>query len=158
MGYVGRGLNQTGGQYRKIDDISSSFDGSETSFTLKVSGVDITPTAQNLLISINGVIQEPGVGFTVSGSNITFGAALAASDVVDFIIVMGEVGNVQSVTDNSIGATKMASDMVADHTPIRVNNNSVDTNVTITSTKNAMAAGPLTLNATLTINGTMTVV
>ena len=52
MGYVGRGLNQEGGQYRKLDDISSGFNGSETSFSLTVSNLAVTPTAQNLLISI----------------------------------------------------------------------------------------------------------
>ena len=51
MAYVGRGLNQEGGQYRKLDSISSNFDGSEVSFNLTIDGLDVTPTAQNLLIS-----------------------------------------------------------------------------------------------------------
>ena len=153
MPYIGKTPQ---GEFKKLDGIATN--GNQT-YAMTYGSSAIEPgQAEKMMVSVNGVIQEPGVGFTISGSNITFGAALTASDVVDFIIVMGEVGNVQTVTDNSIGATKMASDMVADHTPIRVNNNSVDTNVTITSTKNAMAAGPLTLNATLTINGTMTVV
>mgnify|MGYP001164189490 CR=1 FL=1 len=153
MPYIGKTPQ---GEFKKLDGITTN--GNQTYAMTYGSSAFEPGQAEKMLVSVNGVIQEPGVGFTVSGSNITFGAALAAADVVDFIVVMGEVGNVQTVTDNSIGATKMASDMVADHTPIRVNNNSVDTNVTITSTKNAMAAGPLTLNATLTINGTMTVV
>ena len=48
MGYIGRGLNQTGGQYRKLDNISSSFNGSTTSFNLTIDGLEVTPTAQNL--------------------------------------------------------------------------------------------------------------
>jgi len=40
----------------------------------------------------------------------------------------------------------------------RVNQNTVDTAVTIPSGTNASAAGPLTVNATITINGTLTVV
>ena len=153
MPYIGKTPQ---GEFKKLDGITTN---GNTTYAMTYGSSAFEPgQAEKMMVSVNGVIQEPGVGFTISGSNITFGAALTASDVVDFIIVMGEVGNVQTVTDNSIGATKMASDMVADHTPIRVNNNSVDTNVTITSTKNAMAAGPLTLNATLTINGTMTVV
>ena len=106
MGYVGRGLNQTGGQYRKIDDISSGFDGSETSFTLKVSGVDITPTAQNVLISINGVIQEPGSAYSMNGSTITFtGAPDGAANF--FGIVMGEASYIafDTVGANEMGVT-----------------------------------------------------
>ena len=59
MGYVGRGLNQDGGQYRKLDSIATSFNGSETNFTLTIDGLEVTPTAQNLMISLGGVIQEP---------------------------------------------------------------------------------------------------
>ena len=106
MGYVGRGLNQTGGQYRKIDDISSGFDGSETSFTLKVSGVDITPTAQNVLISINGVIQEPGSAYSMNGSTITFtGAPDGAASF--FGVVMGEASYIafDTVGANEMGVT-----------------------------------------------------
>jgi hypothetical protein len=40
----------------------------------------------------------------------------------------------------------------------RVHENSLDTAVTIDANTNAVAAGPLTLNATLTINGTVTIV
>jgi len=40
----------------------------------------------------------------------------------------------------------------------RVNQNTVDTAVTIPVDTNASAAGPLTVNATITINGTLTVV
>jgi len=103
MGYVGRGLNQEGGQYRKLDDISSSFDGSETSFTLKVSGLDVTPTAQNLLISINGVIQEPGTAFSMNGATITFSEAPSRTAGF-FGIVMGEASY---IAYDTIGANEM---------------------------------------------------
>ena len=43
MGYVGRGLNQDGGQYRKLDSIASSFDGSEVNFNLTIDGLEVTP-------------------------------------------------------------------------------------------------------------------
>ena len=72
MAYVGRGLNQDGGQYRKLDSIASSFDGSEVNFNLTIDGLEVTPTAQNLMISLGGVIQEPGSAFSVSGGTITF--------------------------------------------------------------------------------------
>jgi len=40
----------------------------------------------------------------------------------------------------------------------RVHEAAVDTAVTIPANTNALAAGPLTFNATLTVNGTLTVV
>ena len=40
----------------------------------------------------------------------------------------------------------------------RVHENAIDTNVTIDANTNAMAAGPLTVNSTITVNGSMTVV
>ena len=103
MGYVGRGLNQEGGQYRKLDDISSTFNGSNTSFSLAVSNVAVTPTAQNLLISINGVIQEPGSAFSINGSTITFTEA-PASDSTFFGVVMGEAS---FIAHDTVGANEM---------------------------------------------------
>ena len=106
MGYVGRGLNQEGGQYRKLDDISSGFNGSETSFSLTVSNLAVTPTAQNLLISINGVIQEPGSAFSMNGSTITFTEAPAGAASF-FGVVMGEASYIayDTVGANELGVT-----------------------------------------------------
>ena len=106
MSYIGRGLNQTGGQYRKLDDISSGFDGSETGFSLAVDNLEVTPTAQNLMVSINGVIQDPGTAFSVVGSTITFtGAPSASSDF--FGVVMGEASYIAygTVGANEVGVT-----------------------------------------------------
>ena len=103
MSYVGRGLNQTGGQYRKLDDISSGFNNSATAFNLTVDNLEVTPTAQNLMISLNGVIQEPGSAFTVSGGTITFTAA--PNTAADFFgVVMGEASYIAYGT---VGANEM---------------------------------------------------
>lgn len=61
------------------DDISASFDGSTTAFSLTVSAVAVTPRGTNyLVVSLGGVPQIPGSAFTVSGSTLTFSAAPAA--------------------------------------------------------------------------------
>ena len=61
---------------REIDDISSGFDGSDTTFTLKVEGVNIVPeSVKQLVISVGGVMQNPGDDYTVSGSTLTFTTA-----------------------------------------------------------------------------------
>ena len=59
-----------------LDDISGSFNGSTQTFPLTSSGVSLTPAnAQSLIISLGGVVQEPGADYTVSTTNITFTTA-----------------------------------------------------------------------------------
>lgn len=154
MPFIGKSP-QTG-EFKKLDSITT--DGS-SAYSLTYNSAAFEPSnAESLLVSVNGVMQEPGVGYTVNGSTITFGAALVAADVVDFVTAMGEVGNTITVSDGAINTNKLGSSLVADDTPIRVNDAVIDQNVTIASTKNAFVAGPVRLDATVTIDGTLTVI
>ena len=81
MPYIGNDI-RANEDYKIIDDISSGFNGSETSFALQVGGsapVPFPKFEQQLLISVNGVIQEPdpsgSAGFRLSGTNIVFSSA-----------------------------------------------------------------------------------
>ena len=72
----------TGHNPTKLDSITTV--NGQATYALTAGGSAHTPSAQNALtVSINGVTQEPGSSFTVSGSNITFSPALATGDVVD---------------------------------------------------------------------------
>ena len=63
-----------------LDDISGSFNGSTTQFALASGGVSLTPAnAQSLIITIGGVVQEPGTDYTVSTTNINFTTAPEAA-------------------------------------------------------------------------------
>ena len=82
MAYIGNSPANTG-NYQIVDDISSSFDGSLTTFALTAGSVAITPAKSGqLLVGVNGVLQEPDDsgtnGFKVSGSNIVFSSAPAS--------------------------------------------------------------------------------
>ena len=60
MPYLGKSPNH--GNFTELTDVSGSFDGSTTQFALtsRIGGVAITPVIEAaVLISINGVIQEP---------------------------------------------------------------------------------------------------
>ena len=72
------------GKLRQLDDISFEFDSLRSSFNLKylggfysltltegVSSNTILPE-NNIICSLNGVIQEPGIGFEIVGSRIIF--------------------------------------------------------------------------------------
>tara|TARA_Y100000401_G_scaffold114625_1_gene116966 strand:+ start:194 stop:1912 length:1719 start_codon:yes stop_codon:yes gene_type:complete len=81
MPYIGNTI-RSADDYRLIDDISSSFNGSTTTFALQVSGVAPVPfpkSPQQVLISVGGVIQKPdstgASGFNLSGTNIVFSSA-----------------------------------------------------------------------------------
>jgi hypothetical protein len=53
--------------------------------TLESPGVPVTVSKnEELLVSLDGVIQEPGVGYVASGATITFSPAPAA-DAYTFI-------------------------------------------------------------------------
>ena len=57
------------------DDISTSFDGTQTVFSLKVGGTNFPPSpSTNIMVFVGGVPQTPGSSYTVSGSTITFSA------------------------------------------------------------------------------------
>ena len=69
------------GNVRELDDISSSFDGSETTFAITINSISQTLLkAEQLILSLGGVIQNPSQDFTLSGDgkNIIFSTAPAA--------------------------------------------------------------------------------
>ena len=86
MPYIGNDI-RANVDYKTIDDISGSFNGSTTSFALQVGGVAPTPFPKyetQLIISVGGVVQEPDstgtTGFQLSGTNIVFSSAPAAGE------------------------------------------------------------------------------
>jgi hypothetical protein len=63
-------------QIKVIDDISGSFNGVTLSFALTTSGFALNITnAASLRINLGGVIQSPGIDYSVSGTNIVFTTA-----------------------------------------------------------------------------------
>ena len=133
-------------------------DGS-TAYTLQVNSSSVTQyKAEQLLVSVNGTIQRAGSSYTVSGSTITFASALAASDSIDFILALGSAHNAATVSDGAITAAKMASSIAVTATPVRINSNSIDSNITVGASQNAFVAGPISVNSEIVVNGSFTVV
>ena len=96
MAYIGNTLRTAQPNYQIIDDISSTFDGSRTSFALQVGGATPAPfpvSQQHCLISVGGVIQQPDPtgtdGFLLSGSNIVFSSAPAAGQDFFGVVLAG---------------------------------------------------------------------
>jgi len=134
MPYIGNDI-RSNEDYKIIDDISSGFNGSETSFALQVSGsapVPFPKFAQQLLISINGVVQEPdptgSTGFKILGTNIVFsspptgghaffGVIYAGADYVNaggtFPDGTSQVPSISFTTDTDTGLFRSGSGLVS---------------------------------------------
>ena len=116
MPYIGRGPLKSGA-FRTIDDISGSFNGSTTSFALEVGSASLTVgLPETLLIAVDGVMQEPGSAFTISGSNIVFTSA-PATNATFWGVELGDVGGIaqQAVTQSaSNNSTSIATTAYVD--------------------------------------------
>ena len=83
MAYLGRAL--TSGNYLKLDDISSQFNGSTKTFNLTSGGQAFYPgSPYSLIVSVAGVVQEPESAFQINENQIIFATAPGGSD--DFFL------------------------------------------------------------------------
>src|SRR6056300_678422 len=107
MAYIGRDVDKIS-NVEVLDNIT--FDGS-SSYTLQKGGSNFTPSSANtLLLSIDGVVQAGN--FTVSGSTIDFGTAVAGTSTCDFVLHYG-VGLITSVSDGTVTTAKLADSSVS---------------------------------------------
>ena len=93
----------------ELDDISSNFNGSTTTFALNVSGSPMSPeNATQMQIYLGGVLQNPNDDFTLSSGNIVFSTAPVAG--LNFVgILLGVSFPITSVSDGSITLPKLAA-------------------------------------------------
>jgi len=107
MAYIGRDTDKIS-NVEVLDNIT--FDGS-SSYTLQKGGSNFTPSSANtLLVSIDGVVQAGN--FTVSGSTIDFGTAVAGTSTCDFILHYG-VGLITTPSDGTVTTAKLADSSVS---------------------------------------------
>ena len=107
MAYIGR--QNLGGAYRQLDDISSGFDGSDTTHTMQVNSANVTVGDVNqIILSLGGVIQKPGTDFTISGSVLTFTTAPAANTSFFAVLLGSDNGGTVTPTDGSVTDDKLA--------------------------------------------------
>ena len=107
MAYIGR--QQSSGAFLKLDELSSQFNGSKTTFNLQVGGEAFYPdNPYTLLVSLGGVIQEPVTSFTINDDQIVFSAAPSAG-ASSFIVVLAttNVTPLKTLTVGSRGGAKI---------------------------------------------------
>ena len=112
MGYIGPQPKL--GRNREVDDISSSFNGSTTAFTLQVGGANVSPgSANSLLLNLGGVMQNPNTDYTVSASTLTFTTA-PASGLSFWALSLGQGidEDISTPSDSSVSTAKIVDNAV----------------------------------------------
>ena len=100
MAYIGR--QQSSSTFLKLDDISSQFNTSTTTFNLTLGGeAFFAGNPYSLLVSLGGVIQEPISSFTIVENQINFASAPRAG--ADFFIVVLATTNINPLQTLTIG-------------------------------------------------------
>jgi hypothetical protein len=98
--YTGSGWISLLGQ---INNQTITPDGSSTVYTL-----DYSTTAEGIIVSINGTLQQPGVAYTVAGTQITFAEIPLVTDIVSIrYIASGTVTaeNTQEINSANVALT-----------------------------------------------------
>ena len=143
MAYIGQNLDRFS-NVEKLDAITPATATGAGPYNLTKSSVAFTPSSANtVIVSIDGVIQYGN--FTVSGSTITFDAALSDSNTCDFIYHMGTV-LLSTPIDGSVNTAQLASDAV---TTAKV----LDSNITTAKVADDAITNAKILNESITING-----
>ena len=105
MAYIGR--TPIVGNFVILDSISAT---ATDTFALTSASVAYAPqSANHCIVSLNGVIQAPINSFTISGTNIVFASALTTDDTIDFIQVLGDVLNIGTPSDGTVGIAKLSA-------------------------------------------------
>ena len=118
-------------------------DGSDTTFALgRAIG-----SVQEILVSVDGVVQDSSAYTVPDGSTLTFSAAPSSGTNNIFVYFLELAAGTITPTSEFKGNFKNGG-------MFRTNAQALDTNITILATENAQVTGTLTVNSniTLTIN------
>ena len=124
MPYVGRDPRR--GNYLKLDDIQSSFNGSDKTFNLTSGGTAYYPDSTlSVLVSVGGTVLEPATDYGITNNQITFtNAPLAAYNF--FAIVQSTAVNIGVPGDGVVTGEKLAKPLWYDeYFKLDSNNNRV---------------------------------
>ena len=118
-------------------------DGSDTTFTLTTT----VSSVQDVLVSVDGVVQDTAAYTIPDGTTLTFTAAPSSGTNNIFVYFLELAAGTITPTSEFKGNFKNGG-------MFRTNAQALDTNITILATENAQVTGTLTVNSniTLTVN------
>jgi hypothetical protein len=110
-----------------ISTLSPAFDGTTQDFTL----TNAPTNAQQIILSINGVVQKPNAGtstpsegFAISGSTVKLSAAPAVGDSYH-AVVMGSTVNIGTPSNNTVTEAILQTNVVSE-AKLKVSNSPAD--------------------------------
>ena len=140
MAYIG---NQVQSGFTSIPSVQRfNGDGSDTTFTVSQTVTSV----QDILVSVDGVVQDSNAYTVPDGTTLTFSAAPSSGTGNIFVNYLGVMDTGVTVPEANKGNFKHGG-------MFRTNAQSMDSDVTIAATENANVTGPLTIasGSTLTI-------
>ena len=153
MPYIGRSANQ-GVRTRFIYQATAgqtSFSGSDAnSNTLRYSDGEYVDVYQN------GILLKPATDYTsTTGTTVVLVTGASVNDVVEIVVYDAfSIANSYTKSESDTRYPFLGNDSI-----IRTNGQTISADITISSTTNALSAGPITVgaSATLTVNGFYTI-
>ena len=129
----------------------------QTSFSGSDADSKVLTYTDSLYMDVyqNGVLLKPGSDYTATtGTTVVLVTGASLNDVVEMVVY-----DVFGVADSY---TKSQADtrypFKGNNSIIRLNGQSIDADITIDSDENGVSAGPITQNATVTVNGYWSIV
>ena len=138
MAYVGNAIATTFSTIPSVQRFNG--DGSDTTFTLSQTVSNV----QDVLVSVDGVVQDSSAYTIPDGTTLTFSAAPSSGTGNIFV-------NYLALTDGSVTAPEANKGNFKHGGMFRTNAQSMDSNVTIEATENANVTGPLTVASGITL-------
>ena len=153
MPYIGKSPQQ-GIRNRFIYQATAgqtSFSGSDAnSLTLSY------PDGEYVDVYQNGILLKPATDYTsTSGTSVVLVTGASANDVVEIVVYdTFSIANSYTKSESDTRYPFLGNDSI-----IRTNGQTISADITISSTTNALSAGPITVgaSATLTVNGFYTI-
>ena len=110
------------------------------------------PSADSLLVTVNGIVQRATTDYTINNNILTFTVGLDADDII-VIKGLGYVAGNYTPQSSSVATSHLVGEFALQ------NDDTYNSAVTLGSaSKNTAMVGPLTFNNTLTIGGVVTVI
>ena len=144
MPYIGQGLTE--GRRRAYNFVAT---GSQTTFsaTYDVGYIDVYQ---------NGILLNPATDYTsTTGTTVVLVTGASVNDVVEIVVYDAfSIANSYTKSESDTRYPFLGNDSI-----IRTNGQTISADITISSTTNALSAGPITVgaSATLTVNGFYTI-
>jgi hypothetical protein len=153
MPYIGKAPNQ-GVRTRFIYQATAgqtSFSGSDAnSNTLTYSDGEYVDVYQN------GILLKPATDYTsTTGTTVVLVTGASVNDVIEIVVYDAfSIANSYTKSESDTRYPFLGNDSI-----IRTNGQTISSDITISSTTNALSAGPITVgaSATLTVNGFYTI-